>query len=202
MAVANTIDGIIKVFNSIPSTWNGTLNYNSINNTTMQYDDGFRDVVQPTYNTETQRKGAIFFDTPNDVYTYEVIDLTDDEVLDLSEVNDENEARVKIDNYRFKGGELIERTRTKMWRRVHLYPTSLNGLTKQQVAKLERWFLPTFTYMLFGNFRQAKNEITKLIEAGDDITGDSSLIETAGMLDTATWLKDKLTDYFNDKYDL
>jgi len=80
MAVAITINSIIEVFNAIPSTFNDTLNYNSTNNEAQQIADGWRDVIQPTYNTETQRKGAIFFDTPNDVYTYEVIDLTDEQI--------------------------------------------------------------------------------------------------------------------------
>ena len=80
MAVAITINDTIQVFNAIPSTFNNTLNYNSINNEAQQIADGWRDVVQPSYNTETQRKGVIFFDTPNDVYTYEVIDLTDEQI--------------------------------------------------------------------------------------------------------------------------
>ena len=80
MAVGITINDTIQVFNAIPSTFNNTLNYNSINNEVQQIADGWRDVVQPSYNTETQRKGVIFFDTPNDVYTYEVIDLTDEQI--------------------------------------------------------------------------------------------------------------------------
>ena len=89
-----------------------------------------------------------------------------------------------------------------MWRRVHLFPDGNNGLTKQQVAKLERWFQDVYLNLLVGNFRQAKNDIGNLIEARDGVTGDSTLIEAPGMLNTATWLKDTLTDYFNNKYDL
>ena len=42
--------------------------------------DGFRPVIQPSYNTETQSRGAIYFDTPNDYFTYYVIDKTDAQI--------------------------------------------------------------------------------------------------------------------------
>jgi hypothetical protein len=120
----------------------------------------------------------------------------------LLEVIEENQAREKIDGYRDKGGEIIEKTRTKMWRRIHLYPNSPMGLTNQQMAKVERWLSDVYFNLLTGNFRQAKNDIISVIEQRDDITGDSSLLEAAGMLDTATWLRGQIEDYFDNKYDL
>src|SRR5690606_1788499 len=42
--------------------------------------EGFFDVVQPTYNTETQRLGEIYFDEVNEVFTYPVIDKTQEEL--------------------------------------------------------------------------------------------------------------------------
>lgn len=78
--VAIDLNGTIKTYRSIPSYWNGIINYNSANNTDMQYADGWRDVVQPSYNTETQKRGVIYFDEANDVFTYEVIDKTDEEI--------------------------------------------------------------------------------------------------------------------------
>ena len=40
--------------------------------------DGFRDVITPSYNTETQILGDLIID--NDTITYEVVDLTQDEI--------------------------------------------------------------------------------------------------------------------------
>ena len=48
--------------------------------TDLHIPDGFRDVVQPSYNTETQSRGAIYFDEPNDYFTYFVIDKTDAQI--------------------------------------------------------------------------------------------------------------------------
>ena len=197
--VAIELQNVIKIFNAIPGTWKGVLNYNSSSNTEMQVLDGWKNVINPTYNTATQKLGDLILSEPN--YTYQVIDLTQAEMDVISENNDENQAREKIDNYRFRGGEIIERTRTKMWRRVHLFPDGNNGLTKQQVAKLERWFQDVYLNLLVGNFRQAKNDIGNLIiERG--ATGDSTLLETDGMLDTVTWLQEKITTFFNNNYDL
>jgi hypothetical protein len=82
--VAIERNGNIEVYNQYPSTFvnsNGqtVLNYDKSDTLTF-YEDGFRDVVQPTWDSSTQRRGAIFFDTANDVFTYEVIDLTDEQI--------------------------------------------------------------------------------------------------------------------------
>ena len=66
--------GVITAFNSIPSTWNGILNYNSVNNTAMQVADGWRDLVIPVYDPETQKLGDLILDEPN--YTYQVLQKT------------------------------------------------------------------------------------------------------------------------------
>jgi hypothetical protein len=41
--------------------------------------DGWRDVVVPVLGAN-QRLGALFYDEPNDVVTYPVIDLTEEEI--------------------------------------------------------------------------------------------------------------------------
>lgn len=78
--VAIDIDGTITTYSQIPSVWNGVLNYNSINNTENQMTDGWREVVQPDYDTSLQKRGDIYFNVANDNFTYAVIDLTDEEI--------------------------------------------------------------------------------------------------------------------------
>jgi hypothetical protein len=80
--VAIEIDNVITTHNTIPSVWNGILNYNSINNIDMQISDGWRNVVYPTYDSATQKLGDIYFDEPNNVFTYYVVELTDAEIQD------------------------------------------------------------------------------------------------------------------------
>lgn len=49
------------------------------NRTDLHEADGWRDVTQPTIGTN-QKRGAIFFDEANNVFSYEVIDLTPEEI--------------------------------------------------------------------------------------------------------------------------
>ena len=76
---AITINSQIKVFSQLPNKWGSILNYRRAGSQ-QHYNDGFRDVVQPTFNSETHKRGEIYFDEANDVYTYEVIEKTEAEI--------------------------------------------------------------------------------------------------------------------------
>ena len=69
------------------------------NRTDLHEGDGWRDVVQPTIG-ENQRRGPIFFDEPNNYFTYEVIDLTPEEIeaniASASEANKETQIQNKL----------------------------------------------------------------------------------------------------------
>ena len=71
----------IKTFTNIPDTWKNpvtnetTLGYNYLD-ASIHYIDGFRDVVEPSYNSTTSYKGGMIYDEINNVFTYAVIDYT------------------------------------------------------------------------------------------------------------------------------
>lgn len=169
------------------------------NRTDLHLTDGWKEVVNPTYDAANQKLGGLIED--GDTFTYEVIDLTPEEIADLLEANDEETARQIVDGYREDGVKLIEKTRTKMWRRVVLYPNGNNGLTKQQVGKMDRWLSDVYKSLLIGSFRQARNDINNMI-TDRGASGNQTLLEAAGMLDTAEWLQAKIQDYFTNNYDL
>lgn len=77
--VAIVINGSIRILNSLPATWNKQHNYPKMDSS-IHYVDGFRDVIQPSYNTETQKLGVIYFDAEADVFTYPVVDKTPEEI--------------------------------------------------------------------------------------------------------------------------
>ena len=196
--------GTIITRNNYPSQWWVTERVvgGYRNRTDLHAVDGWKDVVQPTVDPDTQVRGGIILDEVNDVFTYEVIDCTQEEIDAKAEEKLQNEEREQIQKHRERADNLLERTRTKMWRRVNKFPDGALGLTKPQVAKLDRWFADTYFSLLVGNFRQARNDIRDVIEQRDDVTGDSTLLEAAGMLDTAQWLRDQIEDYFDNQYDL
>lgn len=79
----------IRVFNSIEDYSLRFKNpYNLRPNTALyhtlaseeHYKDGWRDVVSSQFDLLTQRLGEIYFDTENDVYTYQINDISAEEI--------------------------------------------------------------------------------------------------------------------------
>lgn len=79
--IAITIDGKIKTFSTYPTKWkvDGVEISPYQFATDRHYDDGFREVVRPTV-TETQKLGELYFDEVNDVFTYQVVDKSPEEI--------------------------------------------------------------------------------------------------------------------------
>ena len=72
-------NGQIKIYGQLPKTWKNHLNFSQAS-VELQQQEGFYDVVRPEYNTETQRLGEIYFDSNEEVFTYPVIDFTQEEL--------------------------------------------------------------------------------------------------------------------------
>ena len=75
----------IKTYSVYPKTFisnNGTniLNYRKASH--RHYKDGFRDVVNVTFDSITHKRGLIYFDVENDYFTYYVVELTTQELDD------------------------------------------------------------------------------------------------------------------------
>ena len=72
----------LKTWSSIPSSWEvrpNTINYNLLPQVD-QYTDGWRNVVVPSIDPNNQKLGALEYDAVNDHVTYQVIDLTEEEI--------------------------------------------------------------------------------------------------------------------------
>lgn len=99
MKVANKINGVIKTYKEIPSVFElkPEIGLYNLQDETVHYNDGFRILVDLT-PTELQKKGNIIFDTDNDVYTYELIDKTTEE-LDIEAENKVTQYKQRINDY-------------------------------------------------------------------------------------------------------
>ena len=76
----NTVDTI--VIKIIPDVFNGSENINAggyKGRTDLQTIDGWKNLVQPVIG-ENQKRGVLVLYAVNDVYTYTVVDLTDEEI--------------------------------------------------------------------------------------------------------------------------
>lgn len=73
------INGEIKTFSKLPNRWKNYTNFPLASEELLKQ-EGFFDVVRPEHNTETQYLGEIYFDEVREVFTYPVIDKTQDEL--------------------------------------------------------------------------------------------------------------------------
>lgn len=76
---SNINESPLRTYSVIPSKWQtykGEM-YNTLQ-PERHYQDGFRDIVIPTYNTETHKLGPLI--VSGDIVTYEVITLTPEEI--------------------------------------------------------------------------------------------------------------------------
>jgi len=102
---AITVDSIVRKHNKIPTEWKRkatpnrlTSSYRSLGDA-EHFIDGWRDVVKPVYNDETHKLGYVVYNPEDDNYTYEVIEMDEDEsreYLDPQESNDEASRFVTI----------------------------------------------------------------------------------------------------------
>ena len=96
--IANTINGRIKTFNAIPKVFElkpNIMGYNKLDSS-VHYADGFREIVAPTLE-ENQYKTVLYFDTDNDVYTYEVETYTEEELNENEKLQEQNKYLQRIE---------------------------------------------------------------------------------------------------------
>ena len=117
---------------------------------TLQQHEGFFDVVKPEFNTETQRLGEIYFDEPNEVFTYPVNDIPQAELeerkqreLDMLDRRFDNEAakiilrKVAEPLLQDEGnltGEILESAKMlyKQWRVGKIYDKNAEDIDKRR----------------------------------------------------------------------
>ena len=114
-------DGNISIYKTLPNVWNNILNFRNATDEVLT-ENGFYDVVKPSYNPMTQTKGGLYFDEANTIVTYDVTDIDFDQDVDVigedGEPTGETEKRYKIadikaskiSEIKSKAGELLKPT--------------------------------------------------------------------------------------------
>jgi hypothetical protein len=72
-------NGRIKMYVQLPKTWKNHLNFSQADEE-LQKQEGFYDVENPQFNPDLQVLGPIFFDEENEVFTYPVVDKTQEQI--------------------------------------------------------------------------------------------------------------------------
>jgi hypothetical protein len=122
----------IKLYDQLPSTWNGVngyiINFKQSTEEVLEQ-NGFYNVVKPSYNPLTQTKGELYFDEANSIVTYDVTDINFDQNIDILDEEDNvigTEKLYKIDHIKAskifeiksKAKELLQPTDWQVIRKV------------------------------------------------------------------------------------
>ena len=68
------INGEIKTYNELPQSWEGVMgNFNMLSEDEIK-DYGFYDVIIPDYDSRIEVKSEIYWDSENEVFTYDISD--------------------------------------------------------------------------------------------------------------------------------
>jgi hypothetical protein len=150
--IAIQIGNEIKTFNTIPNKWNGTNGYN-YEDASIHYIDGFRDVVEPQYNSTTSYKGGMIYDAINNVFTYEVIDYTVEQLAANLLIVEENEDKSDIDRLITRGTNLFTRTKERLVRR-----RKKGNITKARCKTVREILHPIFLLLRTGDIDIAEDK--------------------------------------------
>lgn len=150
--VAIEINGTIKTFTTIPETWKQTIGYN-YEDASIHYVDGFRNVVEPQYNTTTQYKGSMIYDSVNNVFTYEVIDFTVEQLAAKLTIKEGSEDRSDIEILQTKGTKLFTRTKERLVRR-----RKKGIITKARTKTVRELLHPIFLLLRTGDIDIANDK--------------------------------------------
>lgn len=179
--VAIEIKGQIKVFENIPNKWNNTIGYN-YEDASVHYVDGFRNVVEPQYNSTTQYKSGMVYDAKNNFFTYEVIDFTPKQLANNLSSKETTEDKSDQEILEQKGIHLYEKTKSRLIRR------NKKGLiTKTRCKKVREYLHPIFLLLQTGDIDLANDKALLLpTDANADINNE------------LVWFKSQLTTLLTD----
>ena len=159
--IANEINGKIRVFNKIPKVFElkpNVFNYDKLD-AKVHYNDGFRDLLEPTLKTE-QHKTSIYFDVEKDVFTYHTETYTPEEIAEQNKQNEFAQYKLRqsrgLDNY------------LNLCAEFRIAKES-GSLTPEHYAEIEEVLIPVRDELVNGQFITAK---TKLQNIGFHVIGE------------------------------
>ena len=76
MKKAIEINGEIKVYNTLPKSWSNVIGGFHLLSDEQLESYGFYDAIIPEHNNSVEELSAIYFDSDNEIFTYDVSDKT------------------------------------------------------------------------------------------------------------------------------
>jgi hypothetical protein len=173
-----------KQYREIPSTYKNSLGYNYAD-FSVHYADGFRGIIEPVFNPDTERKGSeliLVVETPYDYFTYGVIPYTPEEIVVIVETKEENTDKDEYTNLIQNGNDLFLRHQARLIRRV-----KRGSLTQARAKTVRTLLIETYNLMTIG-----------LIELALDRANAIPVQNNNGIQNEIVWMQEKLTELMTD----
>ena len=161
--------------------------------------DGFKGVVSPVYDALTQKLGKELIDSDDELtFTYEVIELTAQEITDLveqtNEQNSDDSLNINVQN----GRDLTTKSFRRMYRRYKDDNVSPNNvLSQQDVKDYMNWNKDSYLYLSQGNYYGAEDIVKDVF-----VTYATELTNSRPLEKMFEWLQGQIQDYITNEYDL
>lgn len=137
---SNINENPLKEYSQIPSVWDGKIGY-QYSSPDTQYEDGWRDIIIPSYNSQTEKLGDLYFDETNDYVTYEVIAKTQQEIEAEMLAEAESNSQNALQNY-MKGlaiSQAQEMTDEDALANANLFPFWSENMAVEANVKYRFW---------------------------------------------------------------
>ena len=174
---AKDFNGTIRTYRRLPNVWeddNGVhLNFRKANHASF----GFYDVVKPSYDSISQRLGAIEFDSDNDVFTYPVSDIDFDSTYDVHTpiVDEDGEAVLDED------GEPTYDVTTESTYKIDKLKSDKKKEVNEEAGRLLK---PTDWYVIRKSERDIDIPTDIATERADIITKANGFVDAIDALET------------------
>lgn len=183
MRYAKDFDGNIRIYTSIPKIFGDDIAF-SLRDVEWFNSKGFYEVLEVT-PSDTQKIGAIYFDSENSVFTFKLIDLSQEELDAIAEQQlNQDAAQQAIDQRRQDGMHGFDRIKAIIERKYR------NGeITANQAKSADSYFHPLIKDLNFGSWIIVKGLL------------DSSILNVpAGYQSLFDSIKSKVDAYVTNNY--
>ena len=154
----NNVIGEIRIFSMLPKTFNNTNGFRGSASIQQIYDAGFREFVEPS-KLLYEKNGDMYYDDPNERYTYYVIPFTQQEIDDYDDNLFNSDESIQLENKQESEGEQEYWFLRNKMRRA--YKTGV--IIKTEFKQLRRFVKPILVQLKLGDWDLVLDDLNQLL---------------------------------------
>lgn len=189
---AKDFNGQIRTWRKLPKTYQGEdklyVSFNTSSNEVLE-SEGFYDVVKPTYDSISQRLGAIEWDADNSVFTYPVVDIDFASTYEVQTPIVDEEGEPVLD----EDGEPTYNVTTENTYKIDELKSDKKKAVNEEAGRLLK---PTDWYVIRKSERDIDIPTDIATERADIITKANGFVDAIDALETVESVLRYTFDYY------